>query len=66
MIIDIHNHADYHGYNAEKIISNMDEYKIDMTCLLSWEAPVFEYDPGTKYAFSPFSDMPVPFERCGA
>ena len=64
MIIDIHNHADYHCYNVEKMISNMDKYGIDITCLLSWEAPVNEYDPTIKKAFSPFSDMPVPLERC--
>ena len=66
MIIDIHNHADYHKYSAEKMLENMDEYGIDITCLLSWEAPETEYDPRTKWAFSPFSEMPVPFERCVA
>jgi len=66
MIIDIHNHADYHGYNAEQIVQNMDEHGIDVTCLLSWEAPTTDYDPGTKAFLSPFSDMPVPFERCVA
>ena len=66
MIIDIHNHADYHGYSCGAMLRNMDEHGIDITCLLSWEAPVTDYDPGTKYAFSPFSDDPVPFERCVA
>ena len=66
MIIDIHNHADYHGYSAEKMVQNMDEHGIDFTCLLSWEAPLYDYDPATKYAISPFSDSPVPFERCVA
>ncbi len=64
MIIDIHNHADYHGYNLEKTLKNMDENKIDITCLLAWEAPEDEYNPETKPAFSPFSKMPVPFGRC--
>jgi len=66
MIIDIHNHADYHGYSCEAMLRNMDENGIDITCLLSWEAPTTDYDPGTKHAFSPFSDNPVPFERCVA
>ena len=66
MIIDIHNHADYHGYSCAAMLRNMDENGIDVTCLLSWECPVHEYDPGTKHAFSPFSEMPVPFERCVA
>ena len=64
MIIDIHNHADFYGYNAKKIVENMDEYGLEITCLLSWEAPKEEYAPFMKYSFSPFSDMPVPFERC--
>ena len=66
MIIDIHNHADYHGYSCNAMLRNMDENGIDITCLLSWECPADEYDPGSKHAFSPFSDMPVPFERCVA
>ena len=66
MIIDIHNHADYHGCGCGAMLRNMDENGIDITCLLSWECPAAEYDPGTKHAFSPFSDMPVPFERCVA
>ncbi|MCL1952424.1 MAG: amidohydrolase, partial [Oscillospiraceae bacterium] len=35
-------------------------------CLLSWECPVTDYDPGTKHAFSPVSDDPIPFARCVA
>ena len=66
MIIDIHNHADYHGYGCDAMLRNMDENGIDITCLLSWEAPATDYDPGTKHAFSPFSDHPIPFERCVA
>ncbi len=66
MIIDIHNHADYHGFGVERMLANMDACGVDVTCLLSWEAPVTEYDPSTKFAFSPTSDMPVPFERCVA
>ena len=64
MIIDIHNHADYWGYSAEKMLENMDSYGLDITCLLSWECPKNEYNPATKKCFSPFSDIPVPFERC--
>jgi len=65
-LIDIHLHADYHGYSAEKLVSNMDEFGISVTCLLSWESPENEFDPSTKYAFSPYSNQPVPFERCVA
>lgn len=66
MIIDIHNHADYHGMSARAVVENMDAYGIDKTVLLSWEAPLNEYQPDTKQNFSPFSEMPVPFERCVA
>ncbi len=66
MIIDIHNHADYHGYGVKKMLENMDRCGIDLTCLLSWEAPESEWDPATKESFSPFSAMPVPFLRCVA
>lgn len=64
MIIDIHNHADYHRKSPEAFIENMDQYGIDITCLLSWECPKDEWDPRIKWCFSPFSDKPVPFERC--
>ena len=64
MVIDIHNHADYHGYNAAMMVDNMDEKGVDITCLLSWEAPRYDYDPGSKRVLSPFSEDPVPFGRC--
>ena len=66
MVIDIHNRADFHGHNPDKLLRNMDEHGIDITCLLSWEALESDYDPASKHAFSPFSEMPVPFERCVA
>lgn len=64
MIIDIHNHPDYHGHSVEKVIANMDACGIDVACLLSWEAPKNDYDPTNKMNFSPFSENPFPFERC--
>jgi predicted TIM-barrel fold metal-dependent hydrolase len=64
MIIDIHNHADYYGYGPERMLRNMDENGIDITCLLTWEAPETDYDPATKRVFSPLSRYPVPLERC--
>ena len=66
MIIDIHNHADYRGHNVDAVLRDMDENGIAVTCLLSWECPPTDYDPETKHAFSPFSENPVPFERCVA
>jgi len=64
MIIDIHNHADYHSYSYERFVANMDENGIDISCMLSWEAPRDDYDPATKSFLSALSEDPVPFERC--
>lgn len=65
MIIDIHNHPDWHGHNCEKFIENMDRYHIDITCLLSWEAPADEWDPATTSVMTPANTgTPIPFARC--
>jgi predicted TIM-barrel fold metal-dependent hydrolase len=64
MIIDAHNHVNRLGYTPEKIIENMGQNRIDITWLLSWEAPADEIDP-TMYMPSffpgqkdlPFSDV---------
>jgi predicted TIM-barrel fold metal-dependent hydrolase len=45
MIIDAHNHVNWLGYTPEKIVENMDQNRIDITWLLSWEAPANEIDP---------------------
>ena len=39
MIIDAHNHPNWHGFNAEKILRNMDAQNIDQMWLFSWELP---------------------------
>ena len=44
MIIDAHNHPNYHGFTAEKIVQDMDANGIDKLWLLSWEIPNTEYD----------------------
>lgn len=66
MIIDDHNHPDWCGYDLDKYLANMDENNIDVTWLLSWEAPTSEYDPSydnrTPIHYSPWG--PIPFERC--
>ena len=43
MLIDAHNHPNWHGFNAEKILQNMDEQGIDQMWLFSWEVPEDEY-----------------------
>jgi predicted TIM-barrel fold metal-dependent hydrolase len=65
LIIDAHNHPDWHGYNLTRSLQNAEQYGIARTWLLSWECPVDEYDP--MYNASMLSDArgyPIPFERC--
>lgn len=46
MIVDAHNHVNWLGYGPERIVENMDQQGIDVTWLLSWEAPLDEIDQG--------------------
>lgn len=63
MIIDAHNHPDWHKHDLTRFLENMRRYGIDATWLLSWECPEDEY---------PYSDglppadtgRPIPFARC--
>ena len=52
MIIDVHNHAYYHGFNARKLIENMDECHIAKTWLLTWETPESECNPEVSWCVS--------------
>lgn len=64
MIIDCHNHPDWHGYNFDRFIANMNERGIDVTWLLSWEAPTDEVSPSySRYCPHP-DNGPIPFARC--
>ena len=65
MIIDSHNHPDWHGHDLAKFLANMAENNIDRTWLLSWICPKDERSPnfdrngpwaGAKVA--------IPFVRC--
>lgn len=66
MIIDIHNHPYWYGYDEKKFLADMDACGIDKTCLLSWETPADEYDPryngSVPEAGAP--DGPVSFRLC--
>ena len=64
MIIDAHNHPDWHGHNLDKFLQNMAEHNINKTWLLTWECPADEYDP--QYNYTSLSDNwgPIPFSRC--
>lgn len=65
MIIDCHNHPDWHGHNLSKFLKNMDTHGIDQTWLLTWDCPEDEYDPAFKSHRTPHQDDggPVPFSR---
>ncbi len=66
MIIDAHNHPDWHGHNLVRFLENMARYKIDKTWLLNWEAPKDEYDPTDIYCYAPGDTVngPISFSRC--
>jgi predicted TIM-barrel fold metal-dependent hydrolase len=65
MIIDAHNHPDWHGHDLAKFLANMDANGIDVAWLLSWEAPPDEVDQTYNAAMSESREGgPVPFSRC--
>ncbi len=53
MLIDAHNHPNWHGHDAARILRNMDEHDIDQMWLLAWEAPEDEYDPSYHAVLPP-------------
>lgn len=65
MIIDAHNHPDWHGHNFDSFLQNMADFNIDKTWLLSWESPVNEYDPSiNKVLMTGGQGGPIPFADC--
>lgn len=65
MIIDDHNHANWHGHDFNKFIENMDKNGIDVTWILTWLSPMDEVDPDTCYAFgTEYEKGPISFENC--
>lgn len=65
MIIDIHNHPDWHGHDLKKFLENMEKYHIDKTWLLSWESPRHEYDSASDRLIPETGQNgPIPFSRC--
>jgi hypothetical protein len=64
MIIDTHNHPDWWGHDLNKFLANMEQYNIDVTWLLSWEAPRDEYDPENLRVIPQISsEGPIAFAR---
>ncbi len=53
MIIDCHNHPDWHGHDLERFLANMAQHNIDVTWLLSWECPESEAAPENVCVTSP-------------
>jgi len=64
MIIDAHNHPDWHGHNLNRFLQNMAVHHIDRTWLLTWECPPDEYDP-SNLAVVPSADArgPIAFSK---
>lgn len=44
MLIDAHQHVNWHGHDTDAIVKNMDQHKIDVAWLLSWDARDCEVD----------------------
>jgi hypothetical protein len=65
VIIDAHNHPDWHGHDLDRFLANMDRHGIEKTWLLSWESPTDEFDPSSAGALTWASDPdgPIPFRR---
>ena len=64
LIIDAHNHPNYRGFTAEKIVRDMDENNIDQLWLLSWEIPNTEYDVHHYQQYMPPGETGgVPLDR---
>lgn len=61
MLIDAHNHPNWHGYDAKRILNNMDEQGIDRMWLFTWEAPEDEYNPSYHKALPP-GGVGIPLE----
>ncbi len=53
MLIDAHNHPNWMGYDARKILKNMDEQGIDLMWLFTWEAPEDEVSPSLHKILPP-------------
>ncbi|MBN1642093.1 MAG: amidohydrolase family protein [Anaerolineae bacterium] len=64
MIIDAHNHPDWHKHDVRRFLENMDRYGIDRTWLFTWECPRDEYAPAFNQHALVSERGPIPFEHC--
>ena len=53
MLIDCHQHTNWHGKNADAVVADMDRAGIDVCWLLTWEAPENEFDPSYNHVMDP-------------
>jgi predicted TIM-barrel fold metal-dependent hydrolase len=68
LVVDVHNHVKWYGYNARRLVENMDQFDIDLTWLLTWEAPPHEIKSGEvfwpgRYGM-PLEDVIDAVEQC--
>ena len=52
-LIDCHGHVNWYGYDAERLVANMDAHGIDLMWLLTWEVLEHEMDPLHREVFPP-------------
>jgi predicted TIM-barrel fold metal-dependent hydrolase len=55
MLIDAHQHTNWHGHNCDAVVANMDRAGIDVSWLLTWETRAGDYDPVYTNAFDPLN-----------
>jgi predicted TIM-barrel fold metal-dependent hydrolase len=58
MILDVHQHTQWHGWGASKLVADMDEHGIGRAWLLSCEIPPLEDEPTWHSAFNPVHMRP--------
>jgi predicted TIM-barrel fold metal-dependent hydrolase len=64
VIVDAHNHPDWHKHNLSRYLENMAQYHIDRTWLLSWECPADEFDPSYYRTGLTSPEGPISFRDC--
>ena len=61
MLIDAHNHPNWHGHDSKRILENMDEHGIDQLWLFTWEVSEDEYSPSYHKVLPP-TGLGIPLE----
>lgn len=61
MLIDAHNHPNWHGHDADRLLANMEEHGIDQMWLFSWEVPATDYSP-SYHAVLPPGGVGIPLQ----